>query len=109
MVSNNYQQHNNLRNQNNFYVLTTYSHILQNADMQIFVRTPIGKTISLEVEDTSTIKEVKASIQDKERIPPSEQQLLFGEKYLDDDRTLSYYNIQKDSFLTLVLKLNGKV
>ena len=73
------------------------------AGMQIFVKSIIGRTITLEVEASDTIENVKTKIHNKEGIIPVEQRLIFGNIPLEEDgKTLSDYNIQRDATLYII-------
>lgn len=72
--------------------------------MQIFVKTPTGKTITLEVEPSDAIETLKARLQERVNVPSDRLRLIFAGRQLEDGRTLSDYNIEKDSTAHIVLR-----
>ena len=74
---------------------------------QIFVKSINGKSRTIDVTPESTIADIKRNLQEKEGIDPNQQRLIFAGKNLEDTRTLADYNINQDSTLHLVLRVQG--
>jgi len=84
------------------------SFVLQLSAMQLYIATPTGENLTIEVEPTDRIEDVKAKIQDKLNILPTEQQLIFSGTVLEDGSTLEDYSIQGGTTLQLKLNTNEK-
>ena len=74
---------------------------------QVFVKTLIGQTITLEVQPSDTVRTLKEKLRTKEDIPPDQQRLIYSGRQLEDEERLSYYNIQNLSTIHLVLRVRG--
>lgn len=88
---------------------STNPYYLVEKTVQVFVKTPTGKTITLDVELDDTIEKLKQQMMEKEGIPPNIQNLLFNGNQLEDNQTLEHYNIKKESTLHIILDTSSEI
>ncbi|CAF4441027.1 unnamed protein product [Rotaria socialis] len=74
---------------------------------RLFAKFLSGKTITLIVDQSTTVLHIKQLIQDIEGTPIDQQRIVFAGKQLADDRTISDCNIQNESTLHAVLRYVG--
>jgi len=90
----------NIKDKSILHLISSYS-----SDVQVQVNTNSGRTITIDVDLSETVKSFKNKIEEKAGFPPSF--LLFGGKQLEDANTLQYYNIQKNSTILSAERFDG--
>eukprot|EP01084_Bolivina_argentea_P289866 497823_1 len=83
------------------------SQITNDPSMTIYVKALTGKVISLDVGPNDTILNLKEQIEDKEGVPPGQQQLIFRDVKLHNASTLSHYRIQQRNVLHLITSMRS--
>lgn len=76
-------------------------------DFPICIKSLTGKQTSVNVHHKMIVSELKDMIEKIEQTPFDQQRLVYNGKQLEDDRTLDYYNIQKDTVVHIILRIRG--
>ena len=74
---------------------------------QIFVQNLAGKAITINVNDSDRVEDIKRKIQAKEFIPADKQRLVYSGKEMIDGQTLGDYNVVKDSTVHMAIRMKG--
>ena len=76
---------------------------------QILAKTLSGGTITLDITNINTVKELKQKIKEQKQLPEDQQVLTYNGNNMDDDKNISYYNIQKGDMIHITSRLKGGV
>ena len=72
---------------------------------EIYVKTLMGRTLTIYLEPFNTIEYLKQRIQDSTGIKSKDQRLIYDGKQLEDNRTVASYNIWNESTIHMVLRI----
>jgi len=78
-------------------------------NFELFVKSISGKTRTVVGNSTTTIREIKEQIREKEGVSVEESRLIYGGKNLEDTRTLGDYNLISNSTIHMVLRVKGGI
>jgi len=78
---------------------------LQKYRLEVTILSESRRSVTLEVNATDSILELKREIQDMTDVPPKMQSLSFAGKELENEKTIFEYKIQNKSSINLVVKI----
>ena len=65
----------------------------------VLIQLNAGLPIFIQFDTRNKIEDIKLQIQDREKVPVNKQRLFFGDVLLEDDKTMDYYKIVKNSVI----------